>query len=143
MNITSRLKIRSEGHRDLEFVDINLDTDIALYLDPTLINSLSSGWCQEASKVINSYFDNVFECCQNKNYSRLRTLVEFGKEPNETKLGQSIFRSCGKGSKPESLYKIFKSVSDNYLIENGLVRNAQELYVYLSEILRKIECLIL
>jgi hypothetical protein len=132
MNITEKLGLNTKGHIDIDFIDINLDTDISLYLDPTLINGLPTEWCMEASKVITNFFDNIFACCQSKDYSKLNTLIEFGKEPNETKLGQSVSQSRGKGSKPESLYKIFKSVSDQCFIEKGMIKNPPELCLFVK-----------
>lgn len=77
-------------------------------------------------------YSNVFECCRSKNHQRLHELVAFGKEPNETKLGLSIEQSQGKGSKPESLYRIFKTISVQCLIEKGIVKNPSELCIFVS-----------
>lgn len=132
MYFTEKNKLNVQGHRDINFVDMNLDTDTALYLDPTLIGGLPATWCINASKVIDNYFEKVFACCQRKDYKTLNSLVGFGKEPNETKLGLSIAQSCGKGSKPESLFKIFKSISEKCLIEKGMIQNAPELCLFVK-----------
>ncbi len=120
------------GHESIDFIDINLDTDTELYIDPTLIDGLPTSWCIETKKVLLNFFDKVFECCKAKNYSMLYDLVAFGKEPNETKLGLSTEQSCGKGSKPDSLNKIFRSVADKCLIEKGIVQKPSELCIFVN-----------
>lgn len=130
MNISEKFGLTSAGHQDIDFVDINLDTDTKLYIDPTLIEGLPIPWCIETKKVLIDFFDRAFEYCKTKNYSGLYDLVAFGKEPNETKLGLSIEQSCGKGSKPDSLYKIFRSVMDKCLIEKGIVEKPSELCIF-------------
>ncbi|MDR3585664.1 MAG: hypothetical protein P4L59_10105 [Desulfosporosinus sp.] len=132
MNISEEFGLTIASHQEIDFIDINLDTDTELYIDPTLIDGLPASWCIETKKVLSDFFDGVFECCKTKDYSRLDELVAFGKEPNETKLGLSIEQSCGKGSKPESLYRIFRSIADQCLIEKGIVEKPSELCVFVS-----------
>ena len=132
MYFSEKLGLAIAGHRDIDFIDINLDTDTELYIDPTLVDGLPTRWCSEAKAVIADFFDNVFECCRTKNHKRLYELVAFGKEPNETKLGLSIEQSQGKGSKPENLYRILKTISDECLIEKGIVKNPSELCVFVN-----------
>lgn len=132
MNISVKLGLTVSSHQDIDFIDINLDTDTELYIDPTLIDGLPTSWCVETKKVLSDFFDNVFESCKRKDYSRLYSLVSFGKEPNETKLGLSVKQSCGKGSKPDSLYSIFRRVADQCLIEKGIVEKPSELCVFVN-----------
>ena len=132
MNISENFGFTTKGHKLFDFIDINLDTDTELYIDPTLIDRLPTSWCIETKKILQNYFDNVFECCKTKNYARLDKLVAFGKEPNETKLGLSVAQSCGKGSKPDSLRNIFRTVAEQCLIEKGLVEKPSELCVFVN-----------
>jgi len=120
------------GHQNIDFIDIDLDTDTELYIDPTLIDGLPVPWCVETKKVLDDFFENVFDCCKRKNYGGLHELVGFGKEPNETKLGQSVEQSCGKGSKPASLFRVFKSVTEQCLIEKNIVKRPSELCIFVN-----------
>ena len=132
MYISEKIGLDIAGHQDIDFIDINLDTDIELYIDPILIDGLPTSWCRETKLIIQDYFDNIFECCQSKNHKRLFALVGFGKEPNETKLGLSIEQSQGKGSKPESLYRVFQTISNQCLVEKGIIKTPSELCVFVS-----------
>lgn len=49
----------NRGQPYLDFVDIRLDTDIAVFLDPTAIKSLKSPWGNELSSLLQTYFDTV------------------------------------------------------------------------------------
>lgn len=132
MYISEKLGFAITGHQDIDFVDINLDTDTELYIDPTLIDGLPTSWCSKTKRILSDFFEQVFDCCKTKNYSKLHELVAFGKEPNETKLGLSIEQSQGKGSKPESLYEIFGSVANQCLIEKGIIEKPSELCVFVN-----------
>jgi len=132
MYISEKLGFAITGHQDIDFVDINLDTDTGLYIDPTLIEGLPTSWCSETKTTLLDYFEKVFNCCKTKNYPKLYELVAFGKEPNETKLGVSAEQSQGKGSKPETLYNIFRSVADKCLIEKGIIEKPSELCVFVD-----------
>lgn len=133
MYISEKLGLTIEGHKDIDFVDININTDVALYIDPTLIDGLPTSWCKETKEILLNFFGNAFECCKTKNYSRLYKLVAFGREPNETKLGLSIEKSQGKGTGSDHLYTIFKSVADQCLIEKGLIELPSELCVFVND----------
>ena len=118
------------GHKDISFIDIDLTTDVGLYIDPMLIEIVDNRWSNVAEGVINDFFTNVFESCRLKNYERLRELVAFGSEPNETKLGQSTKQSRGKGTRPENLFSIFRSIADQQLAEKDIIKKPADVAIF-------------
>lgn len=124
----NNLNIR--GHQDIDFVDINLKTDTRLFLDPHIIDHTCDPFSKECSDGMNSFFGCIFDCCKSGDIHRLTELLDFGHEPNETKLGLSRGQSCGKGASQEILFNTFKKVSDTHLLEDGLVQNPMDLCLF-------------
>lgn len=81
--------------------------DTKLYLDPYVIQALSNSFCIEASKCIDSFFQEVFSACRVHNTKKLRKLLEYASEPNETNLGMKKISEYGKGTSAEQLTHLF------------------------------------
>ena len=48
------------GHANYAFVDIAVNNDTQLFIDPVLLESNHSKWYKNASKVMSSFFDSFF-----------------------------------------------------------------------------------
>lgn len=121
------------GHKDIEFIDIDLDRDTKLFIDPSLISGSLDSWCTDSSTSINSFFDNVFNCLRENNNHQLKQLLDYGHEPNETKLGMSSGRPRGKGTTSDGLYDIFKTINTRDLLSSKLVVNPMDLCVFVHD----------
>lgn len=50
-----------KGHQNYEFVDVAINDDNRLFLDPILIEFSTSTWCQSANKSIQSFSTNFIK----------------------------------------------------------------------------------
>jgi hypothetical protein len=79
--------------------------------------------CEDARKCIDSFFHEVFQACRERNIKKLRELLEYASEPNETNLGMKSISDYGKGTSAEQLSKLFlefyKIVRRNPYIESN------------------------
>ncbi|MBW6411326.1 hypothetical protein [Clostridium weizhouense] len=132
MHFSNFFNLNLNGHEDIDFIDINLNTDIKLFIDPCIIENSNDSFSKECSYVINSFFDSIFNCCTSNNDYELYKLLDFGHEPNETKLGLSRHQSSGKGATSKVLYDIFKEVSNKNLIKDGIIANPMDLCVFVD-----------
>jgi len=132
MHFSTFLNLNISGHEDIEFVDINLKTDIKLFLDPWLIENMNDSFSKQCTTVINSFFNYAFDCCTSNDNNKLFTLLNFGHEPNETKLGLSQNQSSGKGATSKILYKVFKEISKKRLIQDGFIKNQMDLCLFIE-----------
>ena len=132
MHFSNFFSLNINGHEDIDFVDVNLETDIRLFIDPCLIELADDSFSKECTAVINSFFKSIFDCCISKNDKKLYALLDFGHEPNETKLGLSRNQSSGRGASPEILFDIFKRVTRDNLIGDGLVKNPMDLCLFIE-----------
>lgn len=68
---------------------------------------MPDAFCTEARKCIDSFFHEVFRACREHETKRLKGLLEFASEPNETNLGMKSISDYGKGTTAEELQKLF------------------------------------
>lgn len=132
MHFSTFFYLNINGHEDIEFVDINLETDIRLFIDPWLIENTNDSFSKQCTTVINSFFNCAFDCCISNDNERLFELLNFGHEPNETKLGLSQNQSSGKGATSKILYKVFKEISKKRLIKDGIIKNPMDLCLFIE-----------
>lgn len=122
MHISKLFYLRTTGHKDLDFVDIDEVKDTKLFIDPYVIQALDDGFCIEAQKSINSFFRELFIACKKRDLHRLRELLEHATEPNETNLGMKTKSIYGKGATASELSSLFleffKLVCKNPTLEN-------------------------
>lgn len=107
MNISTKTGLTINGHRDISFVDIDIRDDTPLYLDPYVIQALESKFCIQAKNVINIFFSEVITACQVHDKNRIRELLMYASEPNETNLGMKTLSDFGKGTTADELMSIF------------------------------------
>ena len=89
----------TKGHRYYDFVDVNLEDDNKLFIDPVLISLGSDPWCNNARKCIDSFFDCLYKGFQN---DTIQDLLAHAHEQNATKLGYGNGNN-GKGATAEGL----------------------------------------
>lgn len=123
MNISQNFKLKIKGHKDIDFIDIDETRDTKLFIDPYAIQALPDEFCTNAHKSIDTFFKEVFKSCRNNDFARLRNLLKYASEPNETNLGMKRISKYGKGTTANELTKIFsefyKTVRKNPYIENN------------------------
>lgn len=109
MYISEYFKL-SKGHRNFDFIDVNLSSDTELFIDPCLIETGHTQFCQSAADTMCDFFDNFYNLY--RNHSSLGEKLNFFKhshEINATKLGYGTGNN-GKAKTPEGMIETFKSV---------------------------------
>lgn len=100
-------KLRQKGHENFDFVDVAVNDDNLLFIDPCLIERWSDAWAIKAMKHINSYFDNLFKAYNTGNRKDMRCLLSHAGEQNATRLGYGNGDN-GKGNTSDGLLEIFR-----------------------------------
>lgn len=128
-NFSKHFNMSIQGHQDIEFVDIPIDTDVKLFLDPTLIETGKdsfSKWCYAG---ISSFFEAVFQACADKDINMLRALLAHSAEPNESHLGLSTHQSQGRGASQEILFPVFWGLIGQGLFEKGAITSPNDVCI--------------
>ena len=130
MNFTNYMNIPITGHADIDFVDIHVDSDNNLYIDPERILLSDHPFARIANEAIGDFFNALCETASRRDDTSLYRLLSFGREPNETHLGLSTFHSCGKGTTPEIMMPIVHDMIVSGMFDVGLVTQLSDLHLW-------------
>ena len=116
-SISKRLGLNVSGHKDIDFVDINLDRDTRLFLDPCLIECGKDALSQACNATIADYFGKLFTVIESGDESAILTHLAHLGERNEARLGYGN----GRNGKAKTAYGMKETLSDlNALIQSGI-----------------------
>lgn len=94
MYFSDYINVGKKGHSNYDFVDVCLDKDNQVFIDPALLEMAQDSWGKEANECLQSFFDEMF-CAMKKNCEQ-EVLCHSG-EQNATKLGYGSTGVNGKG----------------------------------------------
>lgn len=132
MNFSEFFGLEIAGHADVSFVDVDLSTDTRLFLDASLIQGSEDSWCRQSHRVLDSFFSTVFGYCENDEIKKLANVMQYGHEPNETRLGLSESKPQGRGASPEMLVEIFGGIGAFLRGPNPLIVSPMDLCVFVK-----------
>lgn len=75
------------GHAHFDFVDIKMNSDTKLFIDPSVIKVSKDPWCIEANRIIDSYFDKFYAAYRSGGDDEIRKLLIHAQEVPDTHLG--------------------------------------------------------
>jgi hypothetical protein len=110
----------------LDFVDIRLDTDIPVFLDPTSIKSLNSAWGNELSSLLQSFFETVLFNIKSGNNKKAQSLLSSLNERNEFHLGYSQGASRGHAFGQLSAISVWGALSKSQASLTGLLQDLED-----------------
>ena len=125
MRVSEFFKL-DKGQPFLDFVDIRLDTDIAVFVDPTALKSLNSNWGQECSSMIQHYFEAVLNQINSGNDRKAQQLISSLRERNEFHLGFSSGKSQGHGFGSKSAESVWGALSKSEAAKSGLLKDLED-----------------
>ena len=130
MNFTEFYGMTITGHRDIDFVDIDVNTDVELYIDPERIALSNHPFASAANAAIEDFFSVLCEAATSGDRDFLYHLLSYGKEPNETHFGNSAFESCGKGNSPQILMPIVDDMISLGMFHSDLFTQLSDLQLW-------------
>ncbi|MBS6160174.1 MAG: hypothetical protein KIC52_02820 [Firmicutes bacterium] len=99
--------INNSGHENLDFVDVALNKDNLLFIDPCLIENWDIAWAKKAMCTINSFFSEFYSAYRDNDRLLKHSLLSHAREQNATRLGYGRGDN-GKGNTPEGLMNDFR-----------------------------------
>jgi len=118
---------------ELDFVDINVDQDIPLFLDSYFIRHFDTPFGRESKSDINSFISYFFSLLKSDMPDDARYLFSFLGEPNETCLGLSVRRPKGRGVGPEDTEKIFKAIIESTAFQEGVLEHLEDILYFVKQ----------
>jgi hypothetical protein len=119
---------------ELDFVDVNSDTDIALYIDPSVFTKHRDIWSVECNELILSFFETVLDAIKAGDIRRGQELLDRLHEPNETCLGLSKGRPSGRGIGKLQAQDLFERLRNSRAAKSGLLADLSDCELFIEGI---------
>ncbi len=123
-----------KSQRELDFLDININEDLPLFLDPYFLSLRNDLWSIDAHRTIQSFFHQVIELYRADRKGDARRLFVNLSEPNETCFGVSEGKPRGRGVGADEATEIFDNIIQSQAIEEGLVSHLEDMAVFVDNI---------
>jgi hypothetical protein len=119
---------------ELDFVDIDLESDVPLFIDPYVFGLKADAWSARCNKAILSFFQSAIECVRRGDDSTGRYLLDNLNEPNETHLGLSAGRSSGRGVSGKQALDLYEHLRGSEAARSGLLSEISECDLFVDGI---------
>src|SRR5262245_31928901 len=110
----------------LDFVDVDIEGDLPVFLDPHALRLLPSRWGDECVSLIQNFFWTVLREIRTGNNDHARRLLRSLREPNETHLGLSRGRARGRALGYESAHDVWDALCKSEAVQSGLLEDLED-----------------
>ena len=133
MQVSDHFRL-GKSQYELDFVDVELESDLPLFIDPHLLAFRRDQWSVEATDMIGSFFQELLLALRSGNDTRARHLFSELREPKETGLGYSKGQRKGKGAGPKDAARVFEELRQSKAIQTGLVQDIQDSQIFVERV---------
>ena len=119
---------------ELDFVDIDTDRDVELYVDPYAIEIRDDEWSALCGDHIRSFFQSVIDALRKGDERRAQHLISQLSEPNETFLGVSRGKPRGRGVGAFQGHLILSALRKSVAFTTGLLSDLAEAEIFIEGI---------
>ena len=99
MFLSDFIKDGRKGHMNFDFVDVQLDSDNRIFIDPAVLGNATDEWSINVNRCVQSFFDSLYEALKN---NKSDNLLDHAHEQNATKFGYGNGQN-GKGKTADGL----------------------------------------
>jgi hypothetical protein len=114
------------SQHELDFVNVSLQRDNRLFIDPFAIAQELDRWSQNAARTIGTFFQQVIDDIRGGHEDHARSLLLNLREPNETRLGYSANRPQGAGIGRQQAEQIFEALRASTAVREGFISALEE-----------------
>lgn len=126
----------SKTQAELDFVNIPMETDIPLFIDPFAISRRVNRWSECCHRTIITFFEQVIDAIRTGNDTLARNLLRHLQEPNETRLGYSQDKPQGAGIGSYQSEQLFEALRDSSAARTGFLSSLAECELLIEGIAR-------
>lgn len=125
MRFSEHFKL-GRSQSELDFVDIDVEGDIPLFLDPRALYLLQGEWASECVSLLQSFFGAVLDAIKTGDETLARGLLQMLREPNETHLGLSREKAQGRAVGSELARDVWTALSTSEAAKTGLLEDLED-----------------
>lgn len=136
-----RDRLRVSGHyslaraqAELDFVDVYINRDLPVFIDPRALRRLTTPWARECVSLIQNFFSCVINEIKAGRSQSARLLLQGLSEPNETRLGFSRGRPRGHGVGPGYAHDLVTALGRSAAVTSGLLVDLEESALFVDGI---------
>ncbi|NMH68028.1 hypothetical protein HF072_04475 [Bacillus sp. RO3] len=133
MRFSECFNLPHNHQENFDFVNIRIDSDNKLFIDPTRIRVEDSNFFQKYNVIIQDFFNTIFDLYSNGETSRAKQFFRSSGESNEIYLGYTEGFPRGNGNSEESLTKIFDYVHSKGLLNDNIVGRIEDFHVFIPD----------
>jgi hypothetical protein len=122
----SRIFGLNHSQPELDFVDVPAGADIPLFVDPFALSQRPDAWSRDAHATLLAFFQRVVDSVRKGAESEALALLQYFKEPNETRLGLSRSRSAGAGVGGYQAGQLFGVLRASSAVKTGFLKSLQD-----------------
>lgn len=116
---------------ELDFVDVDLDQDTPLYIDPYALTTRDDEWSVDSHQLVVSYFQSIISAIKNNDRTKGKSILSRLSEPEETKLGVSKPGNKGRGIGPHQAEELFEALKNSKAAKTGLLEDISDFALYI------------
>ena len=110
----------------LDFVDVSVVSDTAVFVSPRALLQLPSEWGDECVHLVQNFFQTVLELIRSNQNHEAESLLRVLREPNETHLGLSKNEARGRALGDGSAHDVWDALSKSQAAKSGLLRDLED-----------------
>lgn len=133
MRVSEIFDLKKSQH-ELDFVDVDIDSDTPLFLDPYFIAKNDFPIAYEAHLSLRSYFACLLGALKENRTSDAEELFRHLGESNEICLGFSRTKPQGKGMGPSDAAKIFQSLMESPALRTGIMEDIEDFRIFVDNV---------
>lgn len=111
---------------ELDFVDVNLERDAPLFVDPFAISQRLDSLAQECHLTLQAFFQRIVNSIRSGDDDEAQSLLLHLREPNETRLGYSTQRPQGAGIGAMQARQLLAALRGSTAVRTGFLSSLEE-----------------
>lgn len=124
----------NQSQAQLDFVDIDTEPDLRLFVDPYAIQTKENEFNLGCADQIKTFFDEVLDALRRRNNLKSQELTAHLSEPQETFLGFSRDRPQGRGVGRMQADQILSALRNSRAFKTGLLADLAETELFIDGI---------
>ena len=132
----SNIHALNKRQSELDFVDILVDTDIPLFVDPFAFKIGADDWSKECNDLVIGFFQELIDALRGGNQFKARELLANLHEPNETRLGVSCPKPSalpqGRGIGDKQANSLYSAFAKSKAVETGILTDLSDCELFIE-----------